>query len=55
MGGSAGHGEAGGFSFWVALCFTVNVIMGTGFLTLPLAFSQTGEGGSQDEEIVNRR
>ncbi|CAM9246011.1 unnamed protein product, partial [Ectocarpus fasciculatus] len=31
-----------GFSFSVAVAFSVNYIMGTGFLTLPWAFSQTG-------------
>lgn len=33
-----------GFSFWVAVAFTVNYIMGTGFLTLPWAFSEAGIG-----------
>jgi hypothetical protein len=33
-----------GFSPFVAMCFTVNYIMGTGFLTLPLAFSSAGLG-----------
>ena len=31
-----------GFSFWVAVSFTVNYTMGTGFLTLPWAFYQAG-------------
>ena len=31
-----------GFSFMVAVAFSLNYIMGTGFLTLPWAFSQTG-------------
>ena len=31
-----------GFSFWVAVSFTVNYTMGTGFLTLPWAFYQSG-------------
>jgi Transmembrane amino acid transporter protein len=30
------------FSFWVTVCFTLNYIIGTGFLTLPWAFQQTG-------------
>ena len=30
------------FTFWVAVCFTVNFMMGTGFLTLPWAFSKAG-------------
>ena len=34
--------EAPGFTPFVAMCFTVNYIMGTGFLTLPLAFSEAG-------------
>ena len=33
-----------GFSFWVAVSFTVNYTMGTGFLTLPWAFYQAGYG-----------
>jgi len=31
-----------GFSFMIAVAFTLNYIMGTGFLTLPWAFHQTG-------------
>ncbi len=31
-----------GFSPFVAMCFTVNYIMGTGFLTLPWAFNSAG-------------
>lgn len=30
------------FTFFVALCFSLNYIIGTGFLTLPWAFQQTG-------------
>lgn len=30
------------FSFWVAVCFTLNYSLGSGFLTLPWAFQQTG-------------
>ena len=30
------------FTFWVAVCFTVNFMMGTGFLTLPWAFCKAG-------------
>lgn len=32
------------FSPFVAMCFTVNYIMGTGFLTLPWAFNSAGIG-----------
>ena len=32
------------FSPFVAVCFTVNYIMGTGFLTLPWAFNSAGIG-----------
>jgi len=39
---SNGHGKDEGFGFWVAVAFTVNYIMGTGFLTLPWAFSKAG-------------
>lgn len=39
---SAGHPE--GFGFWVAVCCTLNAIMGTGFLTLPWAFAKAGKG-----------
>jgi hypothetical protein len=31
-----------GFSPWVAFCFTINYILGTGFLTIPWAFVQSG-------------
>jgi hypothetical protein len=31
-----------GFSFIVGVAFSLNYIMGTGFLTLPWAFSKTG-------------
>ena len=31
-----------GFSFLVGVAFSLNYIMGTGFLTLPWAFSKTG-------------
>jgi amino acid permease len=31
-----------GFSFFVAMAFTINFIIGSGFLTIPWAFSQTG-------------
>jgi hypothetical protein len=31
-----------GFTFMVGVAFSLNYIMGTGFLTLPWAFSQTG-------------
>ena len=30
------------FSFFVAVCFTLNYIIGSGFLTLPWAFYETG-------------
>lgn len=30
------------FSFWVGVCFTLNYVIGSGFLTLPWAFEQTG-------------
>lgn len=40
MGTSTGNESR--FTFWVAVCFTVNIIMGTGFLTLPWAFYKTG-------------
>ena len=30
------------FSFWVGVCFTLNYVVGSGFLTLPWAFYQTG-------------
>lgn len=33
---------SGGFSYIVAVAFSINYIMGTGFLTLPWAFAQTG-------------
>jgi len=33
---------AGGFSFFVAACFTVNYVVGTGFLALPWAFNEAG-------------
>lgn len=38
---SAETAEAG-FSPFVAFCFTINYILGTGFLTLPWAFVQGG-------------
>lgn len=34
--------EHGGFSPFVAICFTINYIMGTGFLSLPWAFIEGG-------------
>jgi len=37
-------GDHEGFSPFVAMCFTVNYIMGTGFLTLPWAFNSAGIG-----------
>jgi amino acid permease len=30
------------FSFWVGVCFTLNYVVGSGFLTLPWAFQRTG-------------
>ncbi len=30
------------FSFWVGVCFTLNYVVGSGFLTLPWAFQKTG-------------
>ena len=36
--------EEGNFSFWVAVAFTCNYIVGTGFLTLPYAFHSAGVG-----------
>lgn len=39
---NAHHGDAHSFSFMVGVAFSLNYIMGTGFLTLPWAFSQTG-------------
>jgi amino acid permease len=30
------------FSFWVGVCFTLNCVVGSGFLTLPWAFQKTG-------------
>mmetsp|Transcript_60439 Transcript_60439/g.118974 ORF Transcript_60439/g.118974 Transcript_60439/m.118974 type:complete len:517 (+) Transcript_60439:45-1595(+) len=30
------------FTFWVGVCFTLNYVVGSGFLTLPWAFEQTG-------------
>jgi amino acid permease len=30
------------FGYWVAVAFTINYIVGTGFLTIPWAFSQAG-------------
>jgi hypothetical protein len=40
--GGGGGAQEGGFTYMVAVAFSVNYIMGTGFLTLPWAFSQTG-------------
>ena len=34
--------SAGGFGFFVALCFCVNYVLGTGFLALPWAFNSAG-------------
>jgi len=31
-----------GFSFYVAACFTINYVIGTGFLALPWAFNEAG-------------
>lgn len=38
------HSEAQGegFSFWITVAFTLNYILGSGFLTLPWTFEQTG-------------
>ena len=33
-----------GFSPFTSMCFTVNYVMGTGFLTLPWAFNSAGIG-----------
>mmetsp|Transcript_8511 Transcript_8511/g.8625 ORF Transcript_8511/g.8625 Transcript_8511/m.8625 type:complete len:482 (+) Transcript_8511:100-1545(+) len=40
----SGENEPEGFSFMVAIAFTLNYIMGTGFLTLPWAFYEAGLG-----------
>ena len=32
------------FTFWVAVCFTLNYVIGSGFLTLPWAFNVAGIG-----------
>lgn len=37
--GGGGGGGSSGFTFWVGVAFTVNYIMGTGFLALPYAFA----------------
>lgn len=34
--------KEGGFSFWVAVCFTINYIMGCGFLGVPRALHEAG-------------
>lgn len=39
---SSGNTKKQGFGFLVAVAFTVNYIMGTGFLTLPFATAQAG-------------
>mmetsp|Transcript_1267 Transcript_1267/g.2746 ORF Transcript_1267/g.2746 Transcript_1267/m.2746 type:complete len:618 (+) Transcript_1267:136-1989(+) len=38
----ASHSEGDGFSPFVGFCFTINYILGTGFLTVPWAFAQGG-------------
>jgi len=38
----ASHSEDDGFSPFVGFCFTINYILGTGFLTVPWAFAQGG-------------
>lgn len=38
----AGTGSAHGFSFTIAVAFTLNMIIGSGFLTIPYAFHETG-------------
>ena len=39
---TTGHGSGGGFTPFIAFCFTINYIVGTGFLTIPWAFVQGG-------------
>jgi amino acid permease len=34
--------SSGKFSFWVAVSFTINYVIGSGFLTLPWAFGEAG-------------
>ena len=47
-----GAEEGGGFSPFVATCFTLNYIIGSGFLTLPWAFVQAGIGAGASTLIL---
>lgn len=43
----------GGYTFWVGVCFTVNFILGAGFLGVPFAFVEGERAGRQRRDCLH--